>query len=90
MQGYVRSQCVPSELQMLVLRALTALGFGKRNPESVGGDENEITILLCMFIRLYTFPENTAVSLVEKICHLAGSNMVPAHFLKSYRNGRGG
>lgn len=37
---------------MLELMAVAALGFGKTNPEWVDGVENEIMILLCMFIRL--------------------------------------
>lgn len=39
-------------LQRLLLKAHAALGFGKRNPEWVGGGDNEIRILLGVFIRL--------------------------------------
>lgn len=38
-QKCVRSQCEPAELQMLLLRALNALGFGKGNPD--GGKLNQ-------------------------------------------------
>lgn len=37
MRGYVRPQCVSPDLQVLVLKALAALGFGRTNPEWVGG-----------------------------------------------------
>ena len=89
MWGYVRSQCVTPELQMVVLRALAAWGLGKRNPEWVGGGENEIIILLCVFIRLWKYWKYCSLFISNSWC-LAGPNMVPTLFLKSHRNGRGG
>lgn len=52
----------------------------------MGGDNGNDGFAVSVHQTVYTFPENTAVSPVEKIWYLAGPNMLPAHFLKVPRN----